>query len=380
MLPIRLIFTRFAVLFLGLLLMAALPGAVQAQQDTAQAQNDPHAATGGAQTLEDILRRQKGLIDGVALTPPDQGTGRHTPPPITGPLGPRGGTSLSEMWGEIRGGNPNVLLGPKLPQQTLNTSGQLWRELREGVLRKYLGWFPLGVLGLLAVFYLVRGPMRIRGGFSGKTIARFNINQRVAHWFMAGVFIILAISGLIILLGRPVIAPYLGKNVNSILTSAAMQGHNLFGPLFIIALLWMFFKFVRGNFFQIVDFKWIFKLGGFLGGHVSSSQFNFGEKTWFWMVVLIGSVMSASGIIMLFPWLVSDLRWLQLSTVLHAIGAIALISVALGHIYVGTIGMEGSIDSMLKGEVDENWAREHHDLWYEEVTGRPAREEEEAKA
>jgi formate dehydrogenase subunit gamma len=93
------------------------------------------------------------------------------------------------------------------------------------------------------------------------------------------------------------------------------------------------------------------------------------------MVILVGIVISATGILMLFPTLVDDIRWLQLSTILHAIGAVLLIAVALGHIYVGTIGMEGSIDSMLKGEVDENWAKEHHDLWYEEVTGKSATEE-----
>jgi len=256
----------------------------------------------------------------------------------------------------------------------MTTTGEHWRLIRENYIRKYAGWFPLGVIGILLLYHLIKGKMRIPGGYSGNTLPRFNINQRVAHWFMAGVFIILGITGLIILLGRPLIAPYLGKEVNSILTSASMQGHNLFGPLFILALLWMFFKFVRGNFFQIVDLKWIFKLGGFFGGHVSSSQFNFGEKTWFWIVILVGIVMSVTGILLLFPWLVDDLRWLQLSTILHAGGAILLISVLFGHIYVGTVGMEGSLDSMLKGQVDENWAKAHHDLWYEEVTGKSATE------
>jgi len=285
-----------------------------------------------------------------------------------------GDISDTEFWDNFRGGNPKDLLAPAPEGQVMSTTGQQWRMIREKLVRKYLGWLPLIVIGLLLVFYVIRGPMRISAGRSGKTIPRFSLNARVAHWFMAGVFIILGLTGLIILLGRPVISPYLGLEANSILTSAAMQGHNLFGPLFIFALVWMFIKFVRGNFFQWVDLKWIFKLGGFFGGHVSSRQFNFGEKSWFWMVILVGIVISVTGIIMLFPWLVEDVRWLQLSTVLHALGAVGLIAVAFGHIYVGTVGMEGSIDSMLKGEVDENWAKEHHDLWYEEVTGNSAKE------
>ncbi len=293
-----------------------------------------------------------------------------------GPSNALGDVSDTEFWDNFRGGNPSELFAPAPEGQVMTTTGQQWRMIREKFIRKYLGWAPVIVIGLLAVFYLVRGPMKITAGRSGKTLPRFTLSARVAHWFMAGVFIILGLTGMIILLGRVVIAPYLGLEANSVLTSAAMQGHNLFGPIFIFALIWLFIKFVRGNFFQWIDLKWIFKLGGFFGGHVSSRQFNFGEKTWFWMVILGGIVISVTGVIMLFPGLVEDVRWLQLSTILHALGAVALIAVAFGHIYVGTIGMEGSIDSMLKGEVDENWAKEHHDLWYEEVTGKSAKEEE----
>lgn len=296
-----------------------------------------------------------------------------------GPSNALGSLSDSDIWRDFRGGDPvnidDIIRGP-IAGQVMTRSGQLWREIRENYIRKYAGWVPVGVIALLALVYLLFGTMRIKGGYSGKTIPRFNLNQRVAHWFMASIFIILGLSGLIILLGRPVILPLFGPQVNSIMTSAALQGHNLFGPLFIVALLWMFIKFIRGNFFQIVDFRWIMKLGGLLGGHVSSRQFNFGEKAWFWMVIVIGTQMSVTGLALEFPWLFEDLRILQLSTILHALGAITLISVSIGHIYIGTIGMEGSLDSMLKGEVDENWAKEHHDLWYEEVTGKSAKEED----
>ena len=332
------------------------------------------------------------LVIGLLLAQSDAGFAQNVRPPGNavnlddandpGPLNTLGTESDSEIWDEFRGGKPRepeAFFGPRPEGANMTTTGQQWRYLRENYIRKYAGWFPLGVIALLAVYHLIKGPMRIKGGRSGKTLPRFNLTQRVAHWFMASVFTVLAITGLIILLGRSLIAPYLGKGVNSVLTSAAMQAHNLFGPLFILALVWMFIKYVRGNFFQWVDLKWIFKLGGFFGGHVSSSQFNFGEKSWFWMVVLVGAVISATGILLLFPWLVEDIRWLQLSTILHAVGAIALISVLFGHIYVGTIGMEGSLDSMLKGEVDENWAKEHHDLWYEDVTGTPARPTSEDK-
>ena len=298
--------------------------------------------------------------------------------PEDGPPNTLGTRSDAEIWDDFRGGNPRNLLAPQPEGTVMTTTGQQWRVIRERLIVKYAGWFPVGVIVILALYFLVKGRMPIKGGRSGKTVPRFTLIHRIAHWFMASVFMILGLSGLIILLGRPVIVPLLGHEANSVLTSAALQGHNLFGPLFIIALIWMFVKFVRGNFFQLVDFKWILKLGGLFGGHVSSSQFNFGEKSWFWLLILVGIVMSITGLALEFPWFVEDLRWLQLSTILHGVGAITLISVALGHIYMGTVGVEGAIDSMLIGEVDENWAKEHHDLWYEEVTGKSATDEGEA--
>ncbi len=315
----------------------------------------------------DVLAQSSVRPPGAAASFPDA--------PEPGPPNTLGDKSVTQFWEEFRGAKPREaenFIGPRPPAARMNTTGQPWRILREEIIRPYAGWVPVGVIALLALVYLVRGRMRIDGGRSGRRIPRFDLIQRVAHWFMAVVFILLAISGLTILLGRVAIEPLFGKAVNSAATSAAMQGHNLFGPIFILALVWLFVKFVRGNFFQWVDFKWIFRLGGFFGGHVSSSRYNFGEKAWFWLVVLVGLIMSATGIAMLFPWLFEDLRWLQLSTVLHVTGAIILIAVAIGHIYMGSIGMEGALEGMLTGEVDENWAREHHDLWFEEMTGKKA--------
>lgn len=250
--------------------------------------------------------------------------------------------------------------------------GEEWRLIRLNYILVYTPWILLTVICLIALFYLVRGTIRLKDGRSGKTIPRFSMSHRIAHWFLASSFILMGLSGLIIMLGRPLLVPIIGHDANSVLTSAALQGHNLFGPVFILSLLIVIFRFMKGNFFQWADLKWIIKGGGLLGGHASSNHYNFGEKGWYWVVVFVGLMMSATGLFLLFPWLTQVLAWHQLATVLHAGGAVLMISIAFGHMYIGTIGMEGSIDSMLRGEVDENWAKEHHDLWYEEVTGKKA--------
>ncbi len=305
---------------------------------------------------------------------PDNAVNSFDDPDADGPPNTQGSESRSAFWSALKQGDIATTSSSTADGKAMQTLGEQWRLFRTQYILKYSGWVLVGVVGLLMLYYLVRGPMKIKAGRSGKTIHRFSTVHRVAHWFIASVFLFLGLSGFIIMLGRPVLTPIIGREANAILTSAALQGHNLFGPLFIFGLIWMFVKFVRGNFFQMVDFKWIFKLGGLLGGHVSSKKFNFGEKAWFWLLMIVGSVMSITGLIMLFPWLFEDLRFLQASVILHGLGAVTLLAVAFGHIYIGSVGMEGSLDSMLKGEVDENWAREHHDLWYEEVTGKPASE------
>ena len=54
---------------------------------------------------------------------------------------------------------------------------------------------------------------------------------------------------------------------------------------------------------------------------------------------------------------------MQIAHMIHSLGTAVMVSVILGHIYIGTIGMEGAFDAMGNGEVDLNWAREHHAGW-----------------
>ena len=280
-----------------------------------------------------------------------------------------GNNSSADYWRDLRQGKSGIATSGPGGARLIQAEGELWRTIRKQYIVKYSGWIILSVIALIAVFYLIRGRVRLKGERSGETISRFTLPQRTAHWFMASIFIMLSISGLILLLGRTILAPWTGKGIHSIFASAALQGHNLFGPLFIIALVWIILMLGRGNLFRWVDVKWILKGGGLLGSHASAGHYNFGEKFWFWLVVFGGSTMAVTGMLLEFPWLFGNLQLLQLSTILHAIGAVGLISVAFGHIYIGTLGMEGALESMTTGDVDVVWAKEHHDLWYEEVTG-----------
>ena len=65
---------------------------------------------------------------------------------------------------------------------------------------------------------------------------------------------------------------------------------------------------------------------------------------------------------------------MQLANIVHAISAVLFIALAFTHIYIGTIGTEGAYESMRLGLVDESWAKEHHQIWYEEVKAGKARQ------
>ena len=250
----------------------------------------------------------------------------------------------------------------------INANGERWRNFRMNQLIPVGAMLMGSVLALIVLFYLVRGPLRMQGGPSGKKIQRFSVFERTTHWFTVSLFWLLALTGLILLYGRFVLIPLLGPDGFGITASACKEAHNLFGPMFLVAILMMFVTFVKDNIYARGDMTWLLKGGGMLGGgHVSAGRFNMGEKIWFWIAILGGLVLSVSGLVLDLAVFGQGREVMEISHVLHGIAALVVITVSFGHIYLGTAGVEGTLDSMTTGYVDEAWAESHHDRWYAEV-------------
>ena len=260
----------------------------------------------------------------------------------------------------------------------INKGGEDWRRFRIEQLAPYGAYLMAGIFGAIVVYYLLHGKALMPGGRTGVRIPRFTLNQRIAHWFTAGIFWLLAITGLILLYGRFVLIPLLGAEGFSVTAAASKEMHNLFGPLFVLAVLAMCVLYVKDNFYNLADIKWFAKGGGMFGGHVSAGRFNAGEKTWFWLVMIFGTALCVTGLILVFAVIGQSREIMTLSHMVHGISALLLIAVSFGHIFLGTIGVEGTIDSMATGSVDEAWARAHHDQWYEEMTGKAVEVDDEA--
>jgi formate dehydrogenase subunit gamma len=361
------------------------------------AQTD-RSATGGATTLQDIMERQQGLKVDESYRSDNTGDPAQAAP-ITEQLGAQGGLSQADDWRALRYGKADVTVQARGPAADvlIQDSGMTWLEFRRGPLALYGGWALIGMLALLAVFYAFRGKIRIDGALSGRKILRFKSIERFAHWLMGGAFILLAITGLFQLFGRLFIIPLIGHEAFSPVAVAGKWVHNNVAWAFMIGLVMVIVMWTAHNIPNKHDLKWLSVAGGLFskGVHPPAKKFNAGQKIIFWAVVVLGISISVSGLSLLFPFQMpmfaatfehlnalglpqavgfGDLPTplapqteMQLAQAWHAIIAFVFIAIILAHIYLGSVGMQGAFDAMGTGEVDEQWAKEHHGLWLAEV-------------
>ncbi|QIE46524.1 formate dehydrogenase subunit gamma [Pseudohalocynthiibacter aestuariivivens] len=355
------------------------------------------SATGGAQTLEDILARQRGEKVDNGFRSGATGDPNNAAAP-SNQLGTLGGASDPELWRALRFGSADVTASNNGPAATtlVQDGGMRWLRFRQGPLLTYGSYLLGGTLLLLALFYLVRGRIRIDGAKTGHKIERFKAIERFGHWLLAGSFILLGLTGLISLFGRKFLIPTFGHEAFSTLAVASKWVHNNVSWAFIIALVMIFVMWVIHNLPDRTDINWLLKGGGiFSKGHPPAKKFNAGQKLIFWSVILLGASISVSGLSLLFPFEINifaatfaklnafgisellglgELRTdlapheeMQYAQLWHAIVSFVLMAIIFAHIYIGTLGMEGAYDAMGSGEVEEQWAREHHSLWVDEV-------------
>jgi formate dehydrogenase subunit gamma len=248
--------------------------------------------------------------------------------------------------------------------------GREWRHFHEVTLR-WLGAIAiLGMLVLLVVFYLARGMVRLESGRSGRTIVRFNGFERFVHWMTATCFIVLAISGLNITFGKLLLLPLMRPEAFSAWSEWAKYAHNYLSFPFTLGVVLIFFMWLGSNIPNRVDIEWLKRGGGIVGhDHPPAYKFNAGQKAIYWLQLFGGAAMIVSGYVLIFPFYGTDINGMETAQVVHGVIAMLFIALMIAHIYIGTIGMEGAFEAMGTGEVDLNWAKEHHSLWVEQEMG-----------
>ncbi|QBM18323.1 hypothetical protein MARI_24630 [Marinobacter sp. JH2] len=348
-------------------------------------------ATGGAQTLEDIMARQQQLKLDESFRSENLGDPANAAP-ASEQLGTRGGVSLSDTYRSIRYNefDANTQVRGPAADVLIQDGGMPWLKLREGPIINYGGGALLVFIAVLVVFYLIRGKIRIEGGPSGVTIQRFKAVERFGHWLLAGSFIVLGLTGLITLMGRSFLIPVFGADAFATLAAGSKWIHNNISWAFMLGLIMTFVMWVAHNIPNKLDWQWLKAGGGiFSDSHPSAKKFNAGQKIVFWTVMVLGVSVSLSGMSLLFPFQMpmfsdtfsvvnsvfgTDLdtaltphEEMQYANIWHSIVAFVMMLAIIAHIYIGTVGMEGAYDAMGSGQVDTKWARQHHDLWVAEV-------------
>lgn len=245
---------------------------------------------------------------------------------------------------------------------------KFWTWLNLSVIDWVIIAAVLVTLVAVVIFYFKVGRLEIEKGRSGRTITRFNLFERVVHWTMASSFIVLALSGLNVAIGRYIIQPWLGEEAFGALTQWGKMAHNYLAWPFMLCVVLTFVLWVAHNIPSRLDIAW-FKAGGGLlknGDHPPAKKFNAGQKVVFWVVVFGGSAVAVTGLALMFPYLLgTPLQW-QIAQVFHALAAAGMIAMTIGHIYIATAGSEGALEAMTTGEVDVNWAAQHHSIWLKE--------------
>ncbi|WP_170750753.1 formate dehydrogenase subunit gamma [Ruegeria lacuscaerulensis] len=358
-------------------------------------------STGGATTLEDILARQRG--EKIDNTYRSENTGQGNVEGLLGQFGTRGVASDSDVYRALRYGSADVTVSSKGPAASvlIQDGGMWWWAFRTGPLREYGTYIIAGMAAVILLFFLIRGKIRIDGEKTGRTVTRFNGFERFGHWLFAGSFLILGLTGLLTLYGRDFLIPIFGKEGFATIAQACKWLHNNLAWAFMLGLVIVTVNWIAHNIPNRTDLKWLAAGGGLFtkNSHPPAKKFNAGQKVIFWACILLGVSISLSGLSLLFPFemplfaktfqianatglpqamglnlpvQMSPQEEMQYAQVWHVMIAYVFIAIIIAHIYLGSVGMEGAFDAMGTGEVEEQWAREHHSLWLAEVQEKEA--------
>jgi formate dehydrogenase subunit gamma len=353
---------RWTTFFLGALVLALPLAAARAQQAAAPAATDAKGPPAG-------------FVAPAEPKPDETNAQRNKSQPGNNAPFWRGVKS-QEGFTTLPGAEKGVLIQSVVdyPGSARTTAGEAWRNVRNQWIIPYGG--ALFFLAALAIglFYWRHGPFgHAEGGVpaGAKKIERFTYFERAAHWSNATAFVILAVSGLVMAFGKFILLPLMGPTLFGWLTYALKTAHNFAGPLFAVSIVIVIVTFIRDNLPAKGDLTWLLKGGGmFSGNEVPSHRFNAGEKVIFWGgVFALGLTVVASGLVLdkLVPGIADTRGNMQIAHMVHAIAAMLMMTLFLGHIYLGTIGMKGAFNAMRTGTVDDAWAKEHHEHWHADV-------------
>lgn len=282
--------------------------------------------------------------------------------------------SDADLWRAVKAGESGYTTAQGIETGNLiNIAGNQGKDIKNEYLSPAMAAAVVGVFGAFMVFYFVNGPSKLSKGFSGRLVERWSKNDVWLHWVLAISCLALIGTGLVIMLGKHVLQPYVGEGLWASLIMISKTVHDWVGPLFFISWVLCVVKWMPLQTFKLYDLKWFLVVGGYInfgpfkGKHPDSGFANAGEKMWFWTLALFGLFICVSGAMLVLPGLDLPREASMAALLIHAVSAIIIIAFTIVHIWMATVLSEGGMECMVSGYCDENWAIQHHNLWYDEI-------------
>jgi formate dehydrogenase subunit gamma len=202
-------------------------------------------------------------------------------------------------------------------------------------------------------------------------VQRYNFAERAYHWINAIAYTYLLLTGLAIftpllywlayVLGGPATIRY---------------WHPWIGIIYFATIFWMHRMWKRDMQKIPEDEKWSKNLRAYTENRDElmppQGRFNAGQKQFWWVMFYCTFILLITGIIMWIPEkMPHELHWvLPITVFIHSVTALITIAAFIIHVYMSVWMTPGSMKAMVEGHVSTNWARTHHRLWYEKITGR----------
>jgi formate dehydrogenase subunit gamma len=209
---------------------------------------------------------------------------------------------------------------------------------------------------------------------SRRYFQRYPDGVRLNHWFVAMLFMLAGLSG--IALFHPWFYPFTGLFGGGQWTRIL---HPYFGLLMVAGFVWLALHVWRENVWKPRDTAWVKKAHHLVAGNESAmppvGKYNAGQKGMFWVFGVSLVLLFVTGFVFWQPWFAPYFSILsrRIAVVIHAAAAFALILSVIVHVYAG-IWIKGSIAAMTRGQVSEDWARHHHEVWFQEMSAATGRQ------
>lgn len=212
---------------------------------------------------------------------------------------------------------------------------------------------PLAFFG----HFMIIGQRKFNHHSKLQVFSKFNI---IVHWGAAIPFVLICITGLIMVFGS-----YLGGGT---FVRLARDIHGFATIFFAIFGTLMFFMWFKDSLFKRYDIDWFKIMGGYLSKEnrpIPAGKFNAGQKMWFWIATLGGAIMVVSGAMMFFQ--ATDINTLRLVAIIHNVMGFAIVAMLITHIYMSVFAIEGAIEAIINGSMGEEELSILHSIYYKEL-------------